>query len=160
MHWEREAGYFRENPEFWFWCFQIIVSYFSTMFNTKFFNIHTYLSTFLMVLEVMVEGKNQVWTNFYYITEMFFINNFFSWQLFSEFLKFIQKSSLVRTLWNFQGVKKVCWKKSYSPFSVSLGGGRGESSSSKCPRPAQVDFNSDFRVVGSNPGWNFQKFAL
>ena len=30
-----------------------------------------------MVFEVMVEGKNQVWTHFYYITEMFFINKFF-----------------------------------------------------------------------------------
>ena len=96
------------------------------MFNTKIFKIHTYLSTFLMVFEVMVEGKNQVWTHFYYITEMFFINKFFSRQLFSEFLKFIQKTSLVRTLWSFQGVKKVCQKKSYSPFSVSLGRGGGK----------------------------------
>ena len=127
------------------------------MFNTKFFNIHTYFKHFLMVFEVMVEGKNQVWTHFYYVTEMFFINNFFSWQLFPEFLKFIQKSSLVRTLWSFQGVKKVCRKKSYSPFSVSLYVSRGETSSSKCPRPAEVVFINDFRVTGSNPGVEFSK---
>ena len=59
-------------------------------------------------------------------SEMFFIDNFFSWQLFSEFLKFIQKPSLVQTLWSFQGVKKVYWKKSYSPFFVSQGKEGGE----------------------------------
>ena len=69
-----------------------------------------------MVFEVMVEGKNQVWTHFYYVTEMFFINNFFSWQLFSEFLKFIQKSSLVRTLWSYQGSKKYAGKKVIALF--------------------------------------------
>ena len=51
-------------------------------------------------------------------------------------------------------------EKSYSPFSVSRRAGRGESSSSKCPRPAQVDFNNDFRVVGLNPGREFPKNAL
>ena len=108
----------------------------------KIFQYSYLFKHFLMVFEVMVEGKNQVWTHFYYITEMFFINNFFSWQLFSEFLKFIQKSSLVRTLWSFQGVKKVCRKKSYSPFSVSQGKEVGKSSGSKCPRPACLLYTS------------------
>ena len=94
-----------------------------------------------MVFEVMFEGENQVWTHFYYVTEMFFINNFFSWQLFSEFLKFIQKTSLVRTLWSFQGVKKVCRKKSYSPFSVSLYVSRGGNQQFKVPAPSRGSFH-------------------
>ena len=57
------------------------------------------------------------------------------------------------------GGQKSMQEKSYSPFSVSRGGGGGKSSSSKCPRPAQVDFNSDFRVVGSNPGREFPKIC-
>ena len=89
-----------------------------------------------MVFEVMVEGKNQVWTHFYYITEMFFINNFFSWQLFSEFLKFIQKSSFVRTLWSFQG---VCWKKVIALF-LFPGGREGGKQQFKVPAPSTGRF--------------------
>ena len=58
------------------------------------------------------------------------------------------------------GGKKVCRKKSYSYFSVFPYVSRGETSSSKCPRPAQVDFHSYFKVVGSNPGREFQKIAF
>ena len=42
-------------------------------------------------------------------------------------------------------------------FLFPLGGEGGKSSSSKCPCPAQVDFNGDFRVVGLNPGSEFSK---
>ena len=92
-----------------------------------------------MVFEVMVEGKNQVWTHFYYVTEMFFINNFFSWQLFSEFLKFIQKTSLVQTLWSFQGVKKVCRKKVIALFLFPRGR-EGGKQQFKVPAPSTGSF--------------------
>ena len=79
------------------------------------------LGTSFIVFQLVVEGKNWVVTHVYYVKEMFFVNYFFSRQLFLGKLKFILKSPLVRTLWSFQGVKKVSWKKSYSPFSFPGG---------------------------------------
>ena len=56
----------------------------------------------------------------------------------------------------FRGSKKYARKK-LQPFLCFW----GESSSSKCPRPAQVVFNTNFRGVGSNPGWGiFKKLPL
>ena len=96
--------------------------------NSKnlFSTISIHFGTFFKQRKWLIQDENQDSAKVYYVTFPLICYNFFSRQLFSEFLKFIQKSSLVRTLWNFQGVKKVYWKKviAFFPFPRGRKGGK------------------------------------
>ena len=119
--------------------------------------IFIYFNQYFVRWNKLVRAQIHVFDQRSYRNEHKIDYNSFWGQLFSEFFLFFLKYPLVRSLLCLEGVRKVVPKKSYITFAVSQGWGGGESSSSKCPRPAQVDFNSDFRVVGSNPGTEFPK---